>query len=42
MKEEMQELYTEGVAIHGGLEPCGGSREGVAEALVRGTCGRGY
>ncbi len=30
----MRELYIEGVAIHGGPEPCGGVREGVAEASV--------
>jgi|SRR5215472_2448744 len=38
MKEEMQELYVEGVAIHDGPAPCGGAREGAAEALDRGTC----
>lgn len=42
MKEEMKELYTEGVASHGGPEPCGAAREGDAEALARGTCRRGY
>jgi hypothetical protein len=30
----MRELYTEGVAIHGGPESCGGAREGVGEALI--------
>ena len=30
----MRELYTEGVAIHGGLESCIGAREGVGEALA--------
>ena len=38
MKEEMKELYTEGLASHGGPAPCGGVREGVVEALDRGTC----
>ena len=42
MKEEMEELYTEGVASHGGPGPCGGARKGAAEALDRGTCRRGY
>ncbi len=42
MKEEMKELHTEGIAIHGGPEPCGCAREGMSEALVRGTCRRGY
>ena len=30
----MEELYTEGVAIHGGPESCVGAREGVGEALI--------
>ena len=30
----MRELYTEGVAIHGGPESCVGVREGVGEALA--------
>jgi hypothetical protein len=30
----MRELYTEGVAIHGGPESCVGAREGVGEALI--------
>src|SRR5215216_3370763 len=34
MEKEMRELYTEGVAIHGGPESCGGAREGVGEALI--------
>jgi len=38
MEEEMRELYIEGVAIHGGPEPCVGVREGVGEVLDRGTC----
>lgn len=42
MKEEMKELYTEGVASRGGPAPCGSARKGAAEALARGTCRRGY
>jgi hypothetical protein len=42
MKEEMEELYAEGLASHGGPEPCDDARKGGAEALVRGTCRRGY
>ena len=38
----MEESDTEGVAIHGGPESCVGVREGVGEALVRGTCRQGY
>src|SRR5687768_15651431 len=34
MEKEMRELYIEGVAIHGGPEPCAGVREGVGEASV--------
>ena len=30
----MEELYIEGVAIHGGPESCVGVREGVGEALT--------
>jgi hypothetical protein len=30
----MEELYTEGVASHGGPESCAGVREGVGEALT--------
>ena len=30
----MRELYTDGVAIHGGPESCVGVREGVGEALT--------
>ena len=30
----MRELYTEGVATHGGPESCVGVREGVGEALT--------
>lgn len=40
MKEGMKEPYTEGVATHGDPEPCAGAREGVGEALDRGTCRR--
>jgi hypothetical protein len=32
----------EGLASHGGPEPCDDARKGGAEALVRGTCRRGY
>jgi hypothetical protein len=38
MKEEMEELYTEGVATRGGPEPCDDARKDAAEALARGTC----
>ena len=38
----MKESDTEGVAHHGGLGPCVGVREGVGEALDRGTCRQGY
>jgi hypothetical protein len=34
MESEMKELYTEGLAIHGGPESCVGAREGVGEALT--------
>jgi hypothetical protein len=40
MEKEMRELYVEGVAIHGGPEPCGGVREGVGEASVGVRAGR--
>jgi hypothetical protein len=30
----MRELYTRGIAVQGGPEPCVGVREGVGEALV--------
>ena len=30
----MKGLYTEGLAVHGGPESCGGVREGAAEALT--------
>ena len=38
----MEESDTEGVAHHGGPEPCVGVREDGGEALVRGTCRQGY
>ena len=36
----MEELYAEGVAIHGGPESCVGAREGVGEALTGARVGR--
>jgi hypothetical protein len=36
----MEELYAEGVAIHGGPESCIGAREGVGEALTGARVGR--
>jgi hypothetical protein len=42
MKEGMEEPYVEGVATHDDPELCAGAREGVGEALARGTCRRGY
>lgn len=36
----MEELYVEGVAIHGGPEPCVGVREGIGEASVGARAGR--
>ena len=38
----MEESDTEGVAHHGGPEPCVGVGEDGGEALVRGTCRQGY
>ena len=38
----MEEPYAEGVATHGGPEPCVGAREGAGEALDRGTRRPGY
>ena len=38
----MEETYTEGVATHGGPEPCGSARKGRAEALDRGRCRLGH
>jgi hypothetical protein len=40
MEKEMRELYIEGVAIHGGREPCVGVREGDGEASVAVRAGR--
>ena len=42
MKEEMKELYAEGLASHGGPAPCGGVRKDVVEALVGGYVQAGY
>ena len=36
----MEELYVEGVAIHGGPESCVGAREGAGEALTGARVGR--
>jgi hypothetical protein len=36
----MKELYIEGLAIHGGPEPCVGTREGAGEALAGVHAGR--
>ena len=36
----MEELYAEGVAIHGGPESCVGAREGAGEALTGARIGR--
>ena len=40
MEKEMRELYIEGLATHGGPEPCIGVREGVGEALEGVRAGR--
>ncbi len=40
MEEEMEELYIEGLAIHGDPESCVGAREGVSEALTGARAGR--
>jgi hypothetical protein len=40
LEEEMEELYAEGVAIHGGPESCAGAREGAGEALTGARVGR--
>ena len=40
MKEEMETLYTEGVAIHGGPESCVGVPRGRSEALTGVHVGR--
>ena len=42
MEEEMKELYVEGLATHGGPEPCVDDPRGRGEALDRGTCRPGY
>ena len=42
MKEEMEELYVEGVATHDGPEPCSSVRKDRGEALARGRCRPGY
>ena len=42
MEEEMEELYVEGVATHGGPESCVVACEGGGEALTGGTCRPGY
>ena len=36
----MEELYVEGVAIHGGPESCVGAREGAGEALTGARIGQ--
>ena len=36
----MKESYVEGVAAHNGPESCGGTREGVVEALTGVSAGR--
>ena len=40
MKEEMETLYTKGVAIHGGPESCVGDPRGRSEALTGVRVGR--
>lgn len=42
MESGMKETYAEGVATHGGPEPCGSARKGRAEALDRGRCRLGH
>src|ERR1035438_7275653 len=42
MEEEMEELYVEGLATHGGPEPCVDDPRGRGEALDRGTCRPGH
>jgi hypothetical protein len=42
MEEEMEVLYVEGLATHGGPEPCVDDPRGRGEALDRGTCRPGY
>ena len=38
----MEVLYVEGLATHGGPEPCADDLRGRGEALDRGTCRPGY
>jgi hypothetical protein len=40
MRQEMRELYIEGLATHDGREPCVGAREGTGEASVAVRAGR--
>jgi hypothetical protein len=40
MEEGMEELYIEGLAIHGDRKPCVGVREGVGEASVAARAGQ--
>src|ERR1017187_1613142 len=40
MKEEMKELYIEGVATHDDPESCVGARKGAGEALTGARAGR--
>lgn len=40
MKEEMEELYIEGLATHGDPESCAASRERRGEALTGARAGR--
>jgi len=40
MEEEMEELYTEGVATHGDPESCVVAHEGGGEALTGARAGR--
>ena len=42
MELGMKESYSEGVATHGGPEPCGSASKGRDEALERGRCRLGY
>src|SRR6478735_6133015 len=42
MEEEMEELYVEGVATHGGPESCAVVCEGGGESIDRGTRRPGY
>jgi hypothetical protein len=40
MEEEMEVLYVEGLATHGGREPCVDDREGVAKRWAWARAGR--